>query len=67
MYHVEVVLSACSSQQIPYEDAPVVTGRQDDSGIEGVGLKDEHLRLMTLRTTSLLSLWPKTAEVVIEE
>lgn len=52
LYHVEVVLGLDSPQQIPDEDATVVAGREDDPGIEGVGLQDKHLRLVALRHTT---------------
>lgn len=50
VYHVEVVLCVCPSQQIPYEDIPVVAGRQDDPGVKRVRLQDKHLSLMALKT-----------------
>lgn len=50
MYHVEVVLCVCPSQQIPDEDVPIMASRQDDPGVKGVWLQDKHLSLMALKT-----------------
>ena len=62
VYHVEVVLCVCSSQQIPYEHVPIVAGRQDDPGIKRVRFEDKHLGFMALKTTlmsviSALNVW----------
>lgn len=51
VYHVEVVLCVPSPQQVPDEDVPVMAGRQDDPGVEGVRLQDKHLGLVALNTT----------------
>lgn len=50
VYHVEVVLCVCPSQQIPDEDVPIMASRQDDPGVKGVWLQDKHLSLMALKT-----------------
>lgn len=58
MYHVEVVLCVCPSLQIPDEDVPVVSGRQDDPGVKGMRLQDKHLSLMALKKMfKKVSLW----------
>lgn len=44
------MLRVCASQQIPYEDVPVVASRQDDPGVKRVRLQDEDLGLVALRT-----------------
>lgn len=53
-YHVEVVLRVCPPLQIPDEDVPVMTGRQDDPGVERVRLQDKHLSLVALNKTHTL-------------
>lgn len=65
-YHVEVVLCVCPSQQIPYEDVPVVAGRQDDPGVKGVWLQDKHLSLMALKTMFRLVTGFKTKFVKVK-
>lgn len=48
-YHVEVMLCVRAALQVPDEDVPVVAGRQDDAGVEGVRLQHKHLGLVALR------------------
>lgn len=43
------MLRVGAALQVPDEDVPVVAGRQDDTGVEGVGLQHKHLGLVALR------------------
>lgn len=43
------MLRVGAALQVPNEDVPIVAGRQDDAGIEGVGLQHKHLGLMSLK------------------
>lgn len=50
VYHVEVVLCACPSQQVPYENISIMARRQNNPGVKWVRLKDKHFSLMALET-----------------
>lgn len=48
-YHVEIGANFDSSGQVPNYAIPIMSCREKDSGIEGVGLQNKHFILMTLK------------------
>lgn len=47
-HHVEIGADFDSSGQVPNDAIPIMSCREKDSGIEGVGLQNKHFILMTL-------------------
>ena len=47
-HHVEVRADLHSPGQVPHNTIPIMPGREEDSGIEGVGLQDKHFILVAL-------------------
>lgn len=47
-HHVEIGADFDSSGQVPHYAIPIVSCREKDSGIKGVGLQNKHFILMTL-------------------
>lgn len=47
-HHVEIGADFGSSGQVPHDAIPIMSCREKDSGIKGVGLQNKHLILMTL-------------------
>lgn len=47
-HHVEIGADFDSSGQVPHYAIPIMSCREKDSGIKGVGLQNKHFILMTL-------------------